>query len=142
MISNYRFINQIGDCFASLQNAQALALVYRTDLTFEIFIENGIYYYKISSEEPFPSSILQQKKRHSLSTVKTCNYDNCSFTSQKWHISSNGLIYPRGVIHFSRQGDEGLWIDLQKGFLVQCMRRPPIKEISCNYNLPHLNTRD
>lgn len=122
MISSYRFNNQVGDCLSSLQNAQALALIYRTDLIFEIFVENDLYHYRIYSNEPFPSSILDQKKKYSLSAIKTCTYNNRLVASQKWDISSRGLILPRGIIHFSRQENDGLWIDLQKGFLVHYTR--------------------
>ena len=124
MISTYRFSNQVTNCFSSLQYAQTLALVYQTDLTFEIFSENNIYYYKILSDEPFPSSILDKTKKHSLSEVKICKHNDRLFTNKKWEVSSSGLIEPRGVIYLAKEKD-GLWIDLQKGFLVHCTRKKP-----------------
>lgn len=127
MISCYRFSNQVADCFSSFQNAQALALIYRTDLSLEIFLENEVYYYRINSDEPFLSSVLNREKKHSLSSVKICTCNDALITSKKWEISSNGLITPRGVIYFAKQEKNGLWIDLQKGFLIHCGKEKPIK---------------
>lgn len=125
LISSYRFSNQVADCFSSLQHAQALALIYQTDLTFEIFSENDIYYYRINSDEPFPSSVLDKTKKYSLSAVKICKYNDRLFTSKKWEIFSNGLIGPRGIIYLAKEED-GLWIDLQKGFLLHCKNKNPL----------------
>jgi hypothetical protein len=122
MISCYRFSNQVADCFSSLQNAQALALIYRTDLSFEIFLENDSYYYRINSDEPFDPAILVRGKKHSLSAVKICKYNKTKITNKKWDISSSGLITPRGMIYFAKQEKKGLWIDLQQGFLVHCRK--------------------
>lgn len=122
MISCYRFSNQVADCFSSLQNAQALALIYSTDLSFEIFLEKGIYYYRINSDEPFHPAILARGKKQSLSAVKICQYNKSVITNKKWDIFSNGLITPSGKLYFAEQGKKGLWIDLEKGFLVQCRK--------------------
>lgn len=127
MVSEYRFNNQVADCFSSLQNAQALALIYQTDLSFEIFLENGTYYYRIHSDEPFPPSILNQAKKHPLSAIKVCKYNKEHIKNKKWEIASNGLICPRGVIYFARQENKKLWIDLQKGFLINCTKDKPLK---------------
>jgi prepilin-type N-terminal cleavage/methylation domain-containing protein len=127
MISDYRFNNQVTDCLSSLQNAQSLALVYQTDLSFEIFLENDSYYYRIHSHEPFPPSILNKEKKYSLSAVEVCTYNKEIITNKKWEIFSNGLIYPRGRIYFAKQEKKGLWIDLQKGFLINCVKEKPIK---------------
>ena len=127
MILEYRFNNQVADCLSSLQNAQSLALIYRTDLSFEIFLENDIYYYRVHSHEPFPSSILNQEKKYSLSAVEVCKYNKELIKNKKWEIFSNGRIYPRGLIYFAKQEKKGLWIDLQKGFLINCVKEKPIK---------------
>ena len=127
MILEYRFNNQVADCLSSLQNAQSLALIYRTDLSFEIFLENDIYYYRIYSYEPFPSSILNQEKKYSLSGVEVCKYNKELIKNKKWEIFSNGRIYPRGLIYFAKQEKKGLWIDLQRGFLIKCAKEKPIK---------------
>lgn len=127
MISEYRFNNQVTDCFSSLQYAQSLALLYRTGLSFEIFLENDTYYYKIHSDEPFPPSILNQEKTHALSAVKICKHNKEHIKNKKWEIAFDGLISPRGLIYFAKQEKKGLWIDLQKGFLIKCTKEKPIK---------------
>lgn len=127
MISKYRFNNQVTDCFSFLQNAQSLALLYQTDVFFEIFLENDTYYYRIHSDEPFPPSILNREKKQTLSAVKVCKYNKEYIKNKKWEISSNGLISPRGIIYFAEQEKKGLWIDLQKGFLIKCAKEKPIK---------------
>ncbi|MCL6756603.1 MULTISPECIES: hypothetical protein [Candidatus Rhabdochlamydia] len=127
MISDYRFNNQVANCFSSLQNVQSLALIYQTDLSFEIFLENDTYYYRIHSDEPFPPSILNQKKKHALSAVKVCKYNKELIKNKKWEISSKGLIYPRGLIYFAKREKRELWIDLQKGFLINCTKEQPLK---------------
>ena len=127
MISEHRFNNQVADCFSSLQNAQSLALIYQTDLSFEIFLEKDVYYYKISSPEPFPPSILNQEKKYSLSAVEVCTYKKELIKNKKWEIFPNGRISPRGLIYFSKKKKKGIWIDLQKGFLINCTKERPIK---------------
>jgi prepilin-type N-terminal cleavage/methylation domain-containing protein len=126
MISEYRFNNQVTDCFSSLQYAQSLALIYQTDVLFEIFLENDTYYYRIHSDEPFPPSILNRGKKHALSAVNICKYQKEPIENKKWEIFSNGLICPRGVIYFAKQENKELWIDLQKGFLIKCVKEKPI----------------
>lgn len=127
LISEYRFNNQVTDCFSSLQYAQSLALIYRTSLSFEIFLENDTYYYRVHSNEPFLPSILNQKKIHALSAVKVCKYNKEHIKNKKWEIAPDGLICPRGHIYFAKQEKKGLWIDLQKGFLIKCVKEKPIK---------------
>lgn len=127
MISEYRFNNQVTDCFTSLQNAQSLALIYRTSLSFEIFLENQTYYYRIHSDEPFLPSILNQEKIYTLSAVKICKHNKDYIKNKKWEIAPNGLICPRGYIYFAKQEKKELWIDLQKGFLIKCAKEKPIK---------------
>ena len=125
MIRSHRFDRGISQLFTALQEAQALSLTYASDHALEIGCEKGTFFYQITTDEPFSSHLLDQKKIP-LEGVKQLFFDKHKQQKLHFAILPSGSVEPTGVLQFSGDKEtEKRFLDLQGGTLLKCSRSAP-----------------
>ena len=128
LIRAYRFDQEVGQFFTALQEAQALAVTYATDHTLDIAYEQGAFYYQISTDEPFSSHILNQKKIP-LKGVRQILFNGRKQKKLHFDIIPSGSVEPRGILLLRAEEDtQKRFLDLQGGVLIKCSASVPARQ--------------
>lgn len=127
MIDVHRFESEVTKLFIRLQEAQVLSAVYQTDLALDISLSGGKLHYRISTDEPFSSNVLNSNPVP-LPYTSMIKFKDAKSTKLHFDIFSGGRVEPRGALAFYQSDETGktLWLDLQRGNLLKFSYVKPI----------------
>jgi hypothetical protein len=127
LIDGHRFEREVSNLFIELQEAQVLSSAYKTDITLDIYREEGELHYQFQTAEPFKASKFNQKAI-TLKHAGAVRFKDKKITALHLDIYS-GRIEPRGILTFLQTQEDdskSLWFDLQYGQLLKFSYRKPL----------------
>jgi len=128
LVSAHEFEEEVSRLFITLQEAQVLSTAYQTDISLDLFVNEGKVEYLFKTDEPFARAPFK-KEPIRLPHLAKVVFNQAPLTKTlHFDIYAGGRIEPRGLLSFQQTAEEEsktLWFDLQYGHLIKCASEKP-----------------